>query len=134
VTRYYARETLGQLWRMYYQYGFYKPLAARRSRARLRVRQLAPAALVLSLVLGGLLAPFTVLGAAVLWVVGGAYVLFILWAVLPVAAHRGLSIGFAFAAALPTMHTAYGLGFLHGALRFAILKRAPASGAPELSR
>lgn len=134
VTRYYARETLGQLWRMYYQYGFYKPLAARHSGARLRPRQLAPAAFVLSLAAGALLAPFTVLGAALLWLVAGFYALFVLWAVLPVTAQRGLATGLAFAGALPTMHFAYGAGFLHGALRFAILKRAPAAAAPKLSR
>ena len=59
VTRYFGRETLAQLRRMFYQYGYFKPLAAIRSRSPLRPRQFAPAALVVGLLLGTLLAPLS---------------------------------------------------------------------------
>ena len=131
VIRYYARETLGQLWRMFSLYGYYKPLSVKRSGARPRPRQFAPAALVIAATAGALLAPVTIVP---LGVVLGAYGLFVLGASLPIAVRQGPAVALAFAAALPTMHIAYGLGFLRGALQFAILNRAPAAAAPKLSR
>lgn len=134
VTRYYARERLAQLWQMFSQYGYYKPLAAMRSGARLQPRQFAPAALVLALLFGAAIAPFSWWGIGFLVVTAGAYALFLLVAAVRTARTHGLRVGAAFAAALVTMHIAYGVGFLRGALRFAILRRAPAPAAPELSR
>ncbi len=131
VTRYFGRETLAQLRRMFYQYGYFKPLAAIRSGSRLRPRQYAPAALVLGLLVGALLAP---LSTVLLRVVVIAYACFVVGAALPTAWISGASVGAAFLAVLPTMHLAYGLGFLRGTLQFAILKRAPAAAAPQLSR
>jgi hypothetical protein len=78
-----------------------------------------------------LLAPVSL---APLALVLGAYTLFLAGAALPIALRRGPAVAVAFAAALPTMHFAYGLGFLRGALQFAILHRAPAAAAPRLSR
>jgi glycosyltransferase involved in cell wall biosynthesis len=131
VTRYYARETLGQLWRMFYQYGFYKPLAALRSGAALRARQFAPAALVIALVMALLLAPLTTVPLALIAI---TYGLFLAVAAVPVALRQGPGVALALMAALPAMHFAYGLGFLRGAWQFAILKRAPAIASPRLSR
>jgi len=46
--QYYTRTTLSQVWRMFYQYGLFKPLANRKSGGLSRYRQLAPPALVFS--------------------------------------------------------------------------------------
>ena len=134
VTRYYARATLRQLGRMFFQYGYYKPLAALRALTPLRPRQFAPAALVVALILGVLQALFMRTGARLLEVTVGAYAAFVVAAALPIALRRGLAIALAFTAALPTMHVAYGLGFLRGVWHFAILKRAPDAITPQLSR
>ena len=134
VTRYFARERLGQLWQMFAQYGFYKPLAAIRSGARLQPRQFAPSMLVVALVLGALLAPLSWWGVVILTFVAGAYALFVVGAAVRVAASHGVRVGAGFAAAIVTMHFAYGVGFLRGTWRFAILRRAPAPAAPSLSR
>jgi glycosyltransferase involved in cell wall biosynthesis len=131
VTRYFGRETLAQLRRMFYQYGYFKPLTAIRSGSKLRPRQYAPAALVLGLAVGALLLP---LSARPLSVVLIAYAFFVAGAALPTAMLSGAKVGAAFLAVLPTMHLSYGLGFLRGTLDFAILKRAPAAAAPKLSR
>jgi len=134
VTRYFARERLDQLWQMFSQYGYYKPLAAIRSGAPLQPRQFAPSTLVVALVAGALLAPFSWWGVGFLAAVAGAYAAFALGAAAVVARSSGFKVAAAFAAALVTMHVAYGVGFLRGTLRFAILRRAPAPAAPELSR
>ncbi|HUO52535.1 MAG TPA: glycosyltransferase, partial [Gemmatimonadaceae bacterium] len=134
VTRYYARATLGQLARMFWQYGYYKPLTAIRAGAPLRPRQFAPAALLLALIAGAIAAPFTAAGAVCLAAVLAAYLLFVTAAAIPAVAKHGVAVALALAAAIVTMHLSYGAGFLRGAWRFAILRRAPAPAAPKLSR
>jgi hypothetical protein len=130
-TRYYARRTLGQLWRMFSQYGYYKPLTAIRARSRLRPRQFAPAVLVLALVTGVALLPFSVWP---LLICTTTYVLFVLGAAIPIAVTSGPSVGVAFAAALVVMHGGYGIGFLRGVVQFAILRRHEPAPAASLSR
>src|SRR4029077_20962987 len=49
VCYYYARGSLRQLGRMYYQYGAFKPLAARKAGGITTLRQLIPAAFVTAL-------------------------------------------------------------------------------------
>ena len=44
---YYARDRLPQVWRMYYQYGYFKPLVARKLGLVLGLRQFVPSLLVL---------------------------------------------------------------------------------------
>ena len=48
VCRYYTRDTLPKLWRMYYQYGYFKPLVVRRSGV-MTLRRLMPPLFVLCL-------------------------------------------------------------------------------------
>jgi glycosyltransferase involved in cell wall biosynthesis len=104
---YFVRNSFGALFRQYFQYGFYKPLVFRKVPGSTRRRHLIPAAFVLYL--------FSLpLGLA--WP---------LW-FLPLTVYSGLAGYFAFdkkhstAVALramvvfPTLHIAYGSGFLSG--------------------
>jgi glycosyltransferase involved in cell wall biosynthesis len=134
--RYFTRDSLGKLWRMYYQYGYFKPLVVRKVKGVMTVRQLVPLAFLLSLA-GGLLvavcgaglakwlppqaslaafAPFSVLLLAYLA---------LLFACALGAAHRyGLSTALCMFAVLPAIHFSYGLGYLRG-IRDFLLRRAP---------
>ena len=109
---YRPRSTFRALWRQYYRYGAWKRAMLRRHPRSLRLRQLAPQALVVALVGSG------VLGATQGWG----------WAV-PFPAVYGLLLGgtavhgmvtrrqraaLLMAPALATMHLAWGLGFLTG--------------------
>lgn len=139
VVAYYARRDLRQLARMMYQYGHYKPLAARKLGHVPTLRQLVPPLFVLGLVLGPVL-------AAALWPVTPL----LAWATLAgVALHAGVSLlsaarafatlGAAGAAALaacfPVMHVAYGAGYWRGVLDFVVRRRDPVGGgAVALSR
>ena len=49
VCKYIARDSLAKLWRMYYQYGYFKPLVVRKVGGVMTLRQLAPPLLVLGL-------------------------------------------------------------------------------------
>jgi glycosyltransferase involved in cell wall biosynthesis len=55
VVEYYARDSFSKLYRMYYQYGLYKPLASLKLGRVVTVRQLIPLGFVLSLFLGVLM-------------------------------------------------------------------------------
>ena len=114
VARYYARASYRQVARMFFQYGLFKPLVARKVGRVMTARQLAPPAFLLLLAGGALLAlawpaarrPWALLavgyGAAVLAAAG--------WA----AGRCGPRVALALAAAFPVLHLSYGLGFLRG--------------------
>ena len=55
VIDYYARESLPKIWRMYYYYGYFKPLVARKLGLVLSLRHLIPSLLVLTLAVSLLL-------------------------------------------------------------------------------
>src|SRR6185436_15046615 len=65
-SRYYTRERLSQVWRMFYQYGLFKPLVARKLGKVMTLRQLVPALLVITIGLTALLAPWSRLAGALL--------------------------------------------------------------------
>ena len=118
TAQYYARETLGQVARMFYQYGHYKPLVAKKVGRVMTLRQLAPPALTLGLLITAALAPFLTiagaLGAALALVYGGA----VFGAALRLVPRLGVAAALTTAIVFPLMHLSYGWGFLTGLLRW----------------
>ena len=57
VCKYYARDSLPKLWRMYYQYGYFKPLVVRKLGGVMTVRQLLPPLFVVFLIVAALADP-----------------------------------------------------------------------------
>ena len=127
---YVARTSLRQLWRMYYQYGYFKPLVARKVGRVMTLRQLVPSLFLTSLAASGL--------AAVWWrpaaVAGGAIVVTYAAAVLAAGAaaapRHGLRVAAALALVFPVLHVAYGMGFLLGLRDHVLRQRKP---NPELA-
>src|SRR5258708_31134509 len=72
VARYYARRSLGAVGRMFYQYGYFKPLVARKT-ARIMLRQLVPPLFVMSLVATAALGIWGSAARVALAGIGGAY-------------------------------------------------------------
>src|SRR5256884_1083491 len=58
VATYYARVALDKLWRMFFQYGYFKPLVARKVGAVMTARQLVPALFVFTVGLAAVFAPW----------------------------------------------------------------------------
>lgn len=117
VSYYYARASQRQVTRMLYQYGYFKPLVARKVGRVFTMRQLAPPALVTALAGGGALSLFW-MPAAALWVaVIGAYTGTALACAIPAARARGLRGTLMLAATFPLLHVSYGYGFLRGLWR-----------------
>ena len=120
VSYYYGRASFAQLFRMYFQYGLFKPLVAYKVGRVVTLRQLAPIGLVLSLVIGG---PLAVWSIGVRWLLGlgiAAYVAIAAVSAARVARRQGVRCGLALFAAFPVLHVAYGLGFGYGLLRLAL--------------
>ncbi|HLB82824.1 MAG TPA: glycosyltransferase family 2 protein [Gemmatimonadales bacterium] len=127
---YVARRSLRQLWRMYFQYGYFKPLVARKVGKVMTLRQLVPALFVTTLAMSGLAAvwwrPAALAGAAV----AAAYAAAVLVASARAAPRHGLRVAAALALVFPVLHVGYGVGFLLG-LRDHLLR--PRKQTPELS-
>jgi len=114
VCYYYARGSLRQLARMYFQYGAFKPLVARKVGRIMTLRQLVPAAFVSALG-GALLAglfwpPARTIGAAIAALYGVA----ILGSAARVARSHGFRCAVALTMVFPVLHVSYGVGFLRG--------------------
>lgn len=114
VCYYYARGSLRQLSRMYYQYGAFKPLAARKSGGITTLRQLIPAAFVTALAASLLGMLFWRWSGGAAAVIGGAYALGVLGSAARVARTHGVRCAVALAGVFAVLHTSYGVGFLRG--------------------
>ena len=118
VTTYYARGTYARLWRMMYQYGYFKPLAARKLGRVPTVRQLVPPAFVAGVGGALALAPVSVVAAGCAAAVGGVYALAAITAGAAAGRRGGAVAGALLAVCFPVMHVAYGVGYLRGAWTF----------------
>ena len=136
VSYYTTRESLGKLWIMYYQYGYFKPLAARTIGAVMTIRQLVPSAFVIALVLTATLAPWSNLMAVLFGSIIISYGVLDLCIGVGVAVKRGLRCGVWSMVVFPVLHLSYGIGYLKGVLDFFILRKQSAtdSFALRLSR
>jgi glycosyltransferase involved in cell wall biosynthesis len=123
VIRYFPRESLSKLWRMSYQYGYFKPLVERKIGRVLTLRQLVPAAFLCGIVISGLCAIWSWTAKVMLAVIVGSYTVTIAGIVLRSITRYGLWPSLMLLAAFPTLHFGYGFGFLKGIWDFLILRR-----------
>jgi glycosyltransferase involved in cell wall biosynthesis len=110
VTHYYARRSLAQVARMYYQYGYFKPLAAWKVGRIPTIRQVVPPAFVASLALTGVLAPWSLSARVLLAVIAGTYGIGLFGAAAGAVRRHGLRSAVALLAVFPALHFSYGLG------------------------
>lgn len=133
VSHYYARDTLLKLWRMYYQYGYFKPLVARKIGGVLTVRQVVPATFLLSLLGAGLVAPWFPVMGKIMGAIVAVYTVADIGFSALAAFNRGVKCGLALCVVFPVLHLSYGMGFMMGILDHLILgrkRRKYAAGAP----
>lgn len=130
VSTYHARDSLRKLWRMYYQYGYFKPLVARKVGGVFTWRQLVPPLFVSSLIAAVVLALVIPASAPLLALLAGLYAIALLGVGATVFRRHGFAVALAVCAAVPVLHFSYGFGFLRGVLDFLILRRKGVRGAP----
>jgi GT2 family glycosyltransferase len=136
TTTYYGRRTLGQLARMLYQYGYFKPLVARKLGRVLTLRQLVPPLFLLALVGTGGLSLWWSAGRLLFGTILVTYALLVVGASAQAARRDGLRCGVALLGVFPVMHVCYGFGYLRGICAHLLHLRADSrpAGALALTR
>lgn len=127
---YYARDSISKVARMYYQYGYFKPLVAKKLGRVGTLRQLVPAgflaALMVSLVLGIWFSTARFVFAGILAVYAGSLIAVSLSSV----ARNGFKVSSLLPAVFSALHFSYGWGSLRGTGRFLLL-RLPVQATPR---
>jgi cellulose synthase/poly-beta-1,6-N-acetylglucosamine synthase-like glycosyltransferase len=123
VSYYYVRDSLGKLWKMYFQYGYFKPLVAKKIGAVLTWRQLIPSVFVGLLTLSGLLSFFSDYFLWLFLLIIVLYLSALFLSSFSIAFKKGLKLLPALAISFVTLHFSYGLGYLKGIWDFVVLKR-----------
>jgi glycosyltransferase involved in cell wall biosynthesis len=126
VSYYYARSSYRSLARMYYQYGFFKPLVAWKTQRVMTIRQLIPAAFVAALSATALLVPWFPMAGRVLIAFIGIYLATAVLVSFRSGWGQGWRFMVALCAAFPVLHLSYGVGWIAGALRLATRGGHPA--------
>lgn len=115
---YYSRDSLGKLWKQYFQYGLYKVRVFQKHPHQMSLRQFVPPAFVAALILFSIMALIVNTGLVLLGFVAASYLGANLLASLLTAARKG----WRHFALLPVMfgilHVSYGAGFLAGLVIF----------------
>lgn len=120
VIDYFARDSLGKVGRMYYQYGYFKPLATRKIGTVGTARQAVPGAFIMFLIVS------LVLSSSISWMrlafaVGVAgYLAVILLGSIAALVSNGPKVGLLAAVTFPMVHFSYGFGSLRGVLDFGL--------------
>lgn len=123
VSYYYARDSLLKLSKMYFQYGYFKPLVALKIGAVLTWRQLIPVFFVGSLVLSFL---SSLIFRPLIWVfvvILSAYFSVDLAFSFSLAIKKGLRYLMVLPAVFSIIHISYGVGYLKGIWDFIVLKK-----------
>lgn len=115
VTKYYARDKISKVRKMFYQYGLYKPLVNKKLGAPATIRQFFPLAFVLGLILGAL-------ASCIHWVIASIYVmvlafyLFLAYWFTVKSMRKTRNWGLLIYQPLTylTVHVSYGWGYLMG--------------------
>jgi glycosyltransferase involved in cell wall biosynthesis len=132
--RYFARGSFRQLARMYYQYGYFKPLVARKVGRVMTVRQLIPALLVGCLSSSAALALWIPAARYLFALVAGSYGLLVILFAAGAARSHGLRCAAALTVVFPVLHFSYGSGFLRGIRDHLVARGESQPGALQLSR
>ncbi len=131
--RYVARRSFRQVARMYYQYGYFKPLVARKVGRVMTVRQLVPSLLIAALLGSAGLSAWVPGAGAAFASIAAIYGVFVL-ACSVATAGTDLRCGLALAAVFPILHFSYGFGFIRGIYDHLLARSLPKAGAIGLSR
>ncbi len=131
-SRYVVRAAFSNLYRQYFQYGYWKVYVNRKHRTVTSLRQLAPPALVGTLVVLSPLSLFWPAARPLLLAVALSYITAKLLFALRAA--RSLRLVLPTAAAFLILHLGYGFGYLAGIRDFALLQRRPLVSSTRLTR
>lgn len=127
---YFARDSIGKLARMYYQYGYFKPLAAKKAGRVGTLRQAIPAAFVIFLLIVLFLSIWKPGWGFVLLGVASAYLGGMIVSGITTVRRNGLRVAALTTVAFPVIHFSYAWGTLRGAMRL-LFRRGPVPSPGE---
>jgi GT2 family glycosyltransferase len=134
VSHYYARTSLGKLWRTYEQYGYFKPLVARKLGRILTIRQVVPVGFVTALLGSAALAPWSGVMRVLALGLGTAYAAAVAGHAVTLGRAEGFRTILALCLVFPVIHLSYALGWIRGIIDFLVLRRRPAGARRSLER
>lgn len=116
--KYFARPTIKKMAKMFFQYGYYKPLVNKKRKKPATLRQFAPPILVLGILLGWIPVlfwpPFVWVYGLILWI----YIVVLLGVAITMKAKTDSRIHIFIC--FVVIHFSYGWGYLRGFIDFAI--------------
>lgn len=121
--KYFARENYKKLWRMFYQYGLFKPLVNIKLGAPASLRQFVPPLMVLSLTLPLVIGIFFPFFLAIWLIIITVYASLVVSVSVHLAATNGIALYPYLLATFPVIHFAYGLGYIFGIMKFTLLRQ-----------
>lgn len=124
ISYYYARDSIYKLWKMYFQYGYFKPLVAKKVGGILTWRQLIPSLFVGSLILALLLSFFAKFFLWMFLFIFGLYttVNFSISLIISIK-NKELRLLPSLMASFITLHFSYGFGYIEGIWDFIVFKK-----------
>ena len=122
ISEYHARSTFKNLWRMFYQYGYFKPLAALKLKKIMTWRQLVPALFFTSLVVAGVLGLFIPVFKWLFIIEAGLYLSVNVVVSLFLALRNKVKFFPYLVITFSLIHFAYAFGYLQGIVDFIFLK------------
>lgn len=132
-SEYAPRASLWNLWKQFFQYGYWKVPVIRKHRIPASPRHLAPFGFLCALAAGVALWPITIMGPIGSAALALAYLAASAAAATKAARRDRLSV-LRIMGAFACMHFGYGIGFASGLLDFVALKRRPEPARVVLSR
>ncbi|HJD92276.1 glycosyltransferase family 2 protein [Bacteroides coprosuis] len=115
VVDYYARDSFKKLFKMFYQYGLFKPLVNKKLGSPATIRQFFPLMFVLGIVLGGIMSfsiPYIYIPYCI--VLSFYLILIMIIASKEALKYRRFGVLFYLPIVFFSMHISYGLGYLKG--------------------
>lgn len=133
--KYFARDTFIKAWKMFYQYGYWRPLLNKKHNQITNTRQLIPAIWVLGLLFTSLIAPLNSI-TTVIWI---SYLL--LWLVPVLAVSFYQSVNNKSISLIPYLiwsffivHFSYGIGYLKGFFDVFLIRKEPNKFSTQSTR
>lgn len=130
--KYYVRGNFNNLYKQFFQYGYWKVYVNKKHKAVTTVRQLVPPLFVLYLFL---LVITSFFGGLMANIGQGFFVLYLLLNIFfSIQINKNIDVFFQTICAYFIMHFAYGLGYLKGILHFILQGKTPSEREKTLSR
>ena len=124
VLQYYARGSLEKLWRMELQYGYFKPLVARKIGSIFTLRQIVPPLFVGSLIISLILSMLSNYFLWLLLFISGSYVIANLGFSLKISFKKEGKCFFLLPFVFAIIHFGWGIGYLKGVLDFIVFDKS----------